>query len=221
MTNSSQRQIRLAYADDHPLVRQGICSYLKEFGCFEIDIQADNGAELIQLLKKAKTLPDICILDISMPVKNGYDTIIEIKSYWPSMKFLILTMYDEEYAIIRMLRNGANGYMLKNCRPDELRKALMSIHLIGCYHSELTISHTHNAINGNVNNLLKLNDKELQFLSYCCSDYHYKQISEKMGVSQRTVEGYRDDLFDKLKIKTRTGLAIYAMNIGIVPFRNR
>lgn len=216
MTSQNFRKISLAYAEDHVLIREGISSFLKEFGCFEIIIEANNGAELIHHLKKSKTLPDICILDIRMPVKNGYETITEIKSIWPIMKFLILTMFDEEYAIIQMLRSGANGYILKNCSPNELKKALISIHQLGSYHSELTINLIHNAIANN--NLLKFNEREIQFLSFSCSDLPYREIAEKMGVSLRTVHGYRDGLFDKLRLKTRTGLAMFAMNAGITPF---
>jgi two-component system invasion response regulator UvrY len=213
----AERPIRVAFADACILCRTTLCTYLRDLGFFEIEIEADNGRELIQFLKTTTTLPDICVLDISMPVKNGYETIKEVRSCWPSIKFLILTSINSEYSVFEMLRNGASGYLLKNCNREELKKALVSIYDIGNYQSETTISKIHDAFNRDGKYLLKINDKEIQFLSYCCSDYHYKEIAQKMGVSPRTVEGYRDDLFEKLKVKTRTGLAMYAMSIGISP----
>lgn len=218
MISSDQKPIRLAYADAYPLIRHGICSFLKESDCFEICIHAGNGEELLQWLKNNSLVPDICIIDINMPVKNGYETIKEIKTLWPFMKVLVLTEVSNEYAIVHMLRNGVNGYVLKSSYPDELTRALLSIHNTGNYYSDLTIRHVHNAVSSNC---LKINDREIQFLSYCCSDFHYKEIAEKMGVSHRTVDGYREDLFDKLKIKTRTGLAMYAVSIGLLSFSAR
>ncbi len=215
MLTQTRKQIRLAYADQSVLVRHGIISFLKQSDYFEIDIQVNNGAELLNELKKQKNVPDICIMDINMPVKNGYDTIKEVKKIWPSMRILILTGVNSEYAIIQMLKNGANGYVLKTGFPEELRNALLTIFNVGNYHSELTTQHLHKAINTGYN-IPQINDKEIQFLSYCCSDYHYKEIALKMGVSVRTIEGYRDDLFDKLNVKTRTGLAMYAISIGII-----
>jgi two-component system, NarL family, invasion response regulator UvrY len=206
--------IHLAVADDHAIVRKGICAIIQSFGGFEIDIEADNGEELINKLEKAKTIPDICLLDINMPQKNGYDALIDIKIKWPTIKILVLTIFTNEYAIIRMLRSGANGYILKNCNPLDLKNALLTIQKSGYFHSDFLSTKA----NTEVSQLPKITDKEIQFLSLCCIDGGYKEIADLMGLSVRTVEGYRDSLFEKLKIKTRTGLVMYAISIGIVPF---
>src|SRR3569623_1674459 len=101
MKRSGQQLIRLAFAEDHKLVREGICSILKASGYFDIVIEAANGAELIECMKKAKTQPDICILDINMPLLDGYEALSEIRSLWPEMKFLVLTMYRDEYTVVK------------------------------------------------------------------------------------------------------------------------
>src|SRR5882757_8789478 len=107
-------KIKLAIADDHEIVRKGVMEIISGFGDFSIDIEADNGKDLYNKLLAAEVLPDIVVMDISMPVWDGYETLTAIKKKWPEMKVLILTMHKHEFAIIRMFRGGANGYLLKN-----------------------------------------------------------------------------------------------------------
>jgi two-component system, NarL family, invasion response regulator UvrY len=217
MKRTGKHLIRLALAEDHKLVRDGICSILKASGHFDIVIEAANGVELIDALKKVKVLPEICVLDINMPDMDGYETIEAVRSLWPAMKFLTLTMYRNEYAVVRMLRLGTNGYLLKSSSHTELINALIAIHHSGKYDSELALKYKRQIVNSLEIQFPTVTDRELKFLSYCCSDMRYKEIADKMHVSARTVEGYRNDLFNKLNIKTRTGLAMYAMNAGIAP----
>jgi len=212
-------QIHVAYADYYAIVRSSISTCVNASGHFIVDIQANNGEELIQQLKRTQILPDICILDINMPVKNGYETIKEAKKLWPSMKFLVLTTINKEYTILQMIKNGASGYLLKSCDPDELNKALISIYKTGYYLTELTSSQILSFLHEKDDSTIsKLNSKELQFLSLSASDYTYREIAQKMHVSPRTIDGYRDALFNKLNIKSRTGLAIFAISIGLFSF---
>jgi two-component system, NarL family, invasion response regulator UvrY len=217
MKRTGKHLIRLALAEDHKLVRDGICSILKASGHFDIVIEAANGVELIDALKKVKVLPEICVLDINMPDMDGYETIEAVRSQWPAMKFLTLTMYRNEYAVVKMLRLGTNGYLLKSSSHTELINALLAIYHSGKYDSELALKYKRQIVNSLEIQFPTVTDRELKFLSYCCSDMRYKEIADKMHVSARTVEGYRNDLFNKLNIKTRTGLAMYAMNAGIAP----
>jgi two-component system, NarL family, invasion response regulator UvrY len=219
MKSITQPIIRLAYADHYSIVRRSISSFISSYGCFEVEIQAENGEELIRRLKVAPSLPDICILDINMPIKNGYETIKEIKELWPGMKFLVLTAINKDYTILQMIKSGANGYLLKSCEPDELYRGLTSIYKTGYFITDLTSQHIFNFLKDGQNPLSKINKKELHFLSLCCTDYTYSEIAEIMHVSPRTVQGYRDILFEKLHVKTRLGLAIFAMSIGIVSFQ--
>lgn len=215
MKTPTNNAIRIALADDHALVRKGIKEILTSFG-FEICIDANNGQELLDELHVIDKLPDICVIDISMPVMDGYDTLAAIKKEWPHMRVLILTMFNNEHNIIRMLRNGASGYFLKNSDPDELKKAIQSIYDTGFYHSEL-VSNNFFKIMSDTASLPKFKDKEQQFLKYCCSDLTYDEISKKMFMSVRSVEGYRDQLFRKLNVNSRTGLALWAIRMGLVP----
>jgi DNA-binding NarL/FixJ family response regulator len=179
----------------------------------------DNGQELIKKLE-AGAEPDLVLMDINMPVMDGYEATKWIKNNRPLIKVLALSMYDEENAIMKMLRSGARGYILKDSEPSELRLALDAVVQKGYYYSELvtgklihSINHTEDETNGNT---VKLNDRELEFLKLACSELTYKEIAAEMHLSPRTIDGYRDALFEKLEIKTRTGLAIYAIKNGIV-----
>ena len=129
-------------------------------------------------------------------------------------------MYDTELNVIKMLRKGANGYVLKDADPEELRIAITRVHKDGFYHSEIVTGRMLNILHdpeGKMN--IEINDKELQFLGYCCTELTYKEIADKMFLSPRTIDGYRENLFKKLNITTRTGLAMYAIKAGVVSIK--
>jgi DNA-binding NarL/FixJ family response regulator len=160
-------------------------------------------------------------MDINMPVMDGYATAAHIKQHFPEIKVLALSMYDDEAAIIRMLKNGARGYILKDSDTPELKAAIEAVLTKGFYYTEMItgkLLHTINSSDeeGNTRKVLNLNEREMEFLKFSCSEMTYKEIADKMHLSPRTIDGYRDSLFDKLKIKTRVGLAIYAIKHGIV-----
>lgn len=216
---SKQKYIRVAIADDHIMMRKGAVSLLNSFEGVEVVLEADNGDMLIKQLKETKKIPDICILDISMPVLNGFETILELKYNWPEMKCLVLSMHNNEFSILRMIKSGANGYLLKASPPEELYAALLSIYKKGYYDSELVSSSIFQVVEAKFKNkelLPKITDKELEFLAFCCSELNYKEIAAKMKLSVRTVEGYRDNLFDKLQVNTRIGLVMFAINTGLL-----
>ncbi len=210
-------EIHIAYADDHTAVRKGIISFLSGLGGIVVDIEANNGKELIKQLEKVKRLPDVCLLDINMPQMDGFETLVEIKKRWQSMKVLILTVHDAELYVIRMIRNGANGYLLKSCDPEEIKKALFTIDTKGVYFSDVISSRFFHAIQNKEIKLPNFTAKEIEVLKYCCTDMSYAQIGEKMGTTSRSVEGYRDSLFKKLKVNSRVSLALYAVRFGYVP----
>ena len=203
--------INLAHADDHIIIRDAIGRLVCSFGDFEMGVTANNGSELIKKLEGVAQLPDICILDIGMPVMNGFETIAVIKKRWPSIKFLVLSMYSDELVVLKMIKSGANGFLVKSCGTDELRVALRAIFETGYYYSEMTTKLINKSFLQNGKSQLIVNSREMEFLSHCCEDCNYSEIAKKMGVSPRTVDGYRDSLFDKLQIKTRVGLAVYAI----------
>lgn len=211
-------KIKLALADDHNLFRKGVEELLEDFDNIEVLFSVANGKELIGKLSSATVLPDVCLLDINMPELNGFETAKQIKEQWPDIKILAVSVYDSEYNILGMLRAGAGGYILKDAQPDVLRKAIESLHDTGFYHSELVTGKILHRIISKPKDAVastELNEKELQFLKLCCSEMTYKEIADVMEISHRTIDGYRDQLFAKLNIKSRTGLVMYALKTGI------
>lgn len=209
----------IAYADNHIMVRKAISTFISTIPGFKVHCDVDNGRELIEHLNH-NHIPDICIIDVNMPVLNGYDTLSVIKDKWPQIPVLVLTSYNNEYAIMRMILNGANGYLLKNSHPSELEKALRTICNSGFYHSELLSGKLYYAIRNKIMTIPEISEREKQFLSLCCTDLTYVQIADKMKLSIRNVEACRDHLFQKLNVKTRNSLVVYAIKTGIVPVEN-
>lgn len=210
-------RIPIAMADDHVMMRSAIANFISSSSPFEVIIEAADGSELIEKLEKTAVMPKICILDINMKPMNGYETCVYIKKRWPEIKILALSMYNHEFSIIKMLKSGANGYLIKGADIRELVKALEDIYEKGYYSSELVASSFFQMLHKeNENPLHRINERDIKFLEYCCTEMNYKEIGAKMGVSTRTAEGYRNALFEKLNLNTRLGLVMFALNTGIV-----
>lgn len=213
-------KVKVALVDDHVMLRKGLISLVEKAG-FLVHSEFNNGSELINTLD-AKDLPDIALLDINMPVMDGFDTARWISKTHPSIKILALSMYDDELSIIRMLKSGARGYIVKDSDPGDLHAAIDSIMSRGYHYTEkisgLLIHRIHEetGMPGGVE--VKLNERETQFLILSCTEMTYKEIADKMNVSPRTVDGYREALFIKLNLKSRVGLVVYAIKNKIVLF---
>ena len=207
--------------DDHVLLRNGLANLIESFGSYKVLYEANNGKAFIEKLNP-KTLPVLVLMDINMPEMDGYETCLWLKNNYPDIKVLALSMYDNEHAVIRMFKAGAKGYILKDCEPAELRAALKAVITKGFYYSEMVtgkLIHTINTLDENdsqAKNIINLNDREIAFLKLACTELTYKEIADKMFVSPRTIDGYRDDLFEKLNIKTRVGLVMYAIKNGVI-----
>ena len=212
---------RVAVVDDHILLRNGLANLIRSFDQYDVIFEADNGKDFLSKLDK-NALPDIVLMDINMPEMDGYETALWLKRNHPEVKVLALSMYDNENAIIRMLKSGAKGYILKDIDPSEFRVALDALLRKGYYYSELVTGKLIHAVNHldepdqPIKNITTLNDREIDFLKYACSEMTYKEIADKMYLSPRTIDGYRDALFEKLNCKTRVGLVMYAIKNGIV-----
>lgn len=206
----------IALVDDHVLMRKGLASLLRDLDHVVL-LEANNGKDLLDELK-IKPLPDLILLDINMPQMDGYQTALWLRQTHPDVKILALSMYDDEAAIIHMLRNGARGYVLKDCEPKELRAAILSVIEKGFHYSDLVTGPVIRKVldSEGENVVSRLSDREIDFLTYACTEMTYKEIADKMGVSPRTVDGYRDELFRKLGVRSRVGLVIFAIKNGIV-----
>ena len=210
----------LVLTDDHILLRNGLAELVKSLG-HTVLFEADNGKNFIAKLDN-KLLPDVVLMDINMPEMDGFETASWIKNNHPEIKVLALSMYDNETSIIRMLKCGAKGYILKDSEPAELKSAIAAVMDKGFYYSDLVSGKLMHAINklddesDGLKSLVPLSDRETDFLKHTCSELTYKEIADKMFVSPRTIDGYRDALFEKLQLKTRVGLVMYAIKNGIV-----
>jgi len=220
MTTNSEI-ITVALADDHVLLRNALANLINNFGDFKVIIQASNGNELIEAIRNGK-IPKVAILDLNMPEKNGYDTAKWLKENYPEVEVLMLTMYDSDLALIRLLQVGVKGFLKKDIHPSELKFAIKSVAEEGYYYS-------HNATGKLVNLFRKgkessamqkavLNEIELSFLKSCASEMTYKEIAQIMKLNPRAVDNLRDNLFTKLDVKSRVGLVMYAMKHGVATF---
>lgn len=216
-TNS---KIKVVLVDDHVLLRNGLAGVVNSFDEYDVIFEANNGVDFQAKLNK-DNMPDLVLMDINMPDMDGYATAQWIKQNYPLIKVMALSMYDHENSIIRMFKAGAKGYILKDSEPTELKAALDSIVKKGYYYSELVTGKLIHSINKldddiDIKNLAQLSDREIEFLKLACTEMTYKEIADKMFLSPRTIDGYRDALFEKLNIKTRVGLVMYAIKNGIV-----
>lgn len=212
--------IRIALADDHTLFRKSLAHLLLEEADFEVVIEARSGNQLLAEIAQTRIVPDLCILDVNMPDGNGVETLRQLKESYPDVGVLILTMLDHEALILQMLRLGAGGFLLKEDEPEEMIRAVRSVVNDGFYHSELISDKMMRRVKGGKEMLPEtVSARERTFLELCVSELVYKEIATEMGVSLRTVHSYRDSLFEKLQIKSRTGLALFALRAGIVPLK--
>jgi DNA-binding NarL/FixJ family response regulator len=202
--------------DDHKVVCDGTAKLLEEKS-HQVLFTANNGVDFIEKLK-AGNVPEIVVMDVNMKPMDGYETAAWLKENHPDVKVLALSMFDDEAAIIRMLRNGARGYCLKGNDFNELVRAINEIALKGFYYSDLVTGPVIRKVldAGGSSEATRLNEREIEFLKYSCTEMTYKEVADKMNVSPRTVDGYRDELFRKLDVRSRVGLVIFAIKNGIV-----
>ncbi len=209
--------IKVALVDDHVILRKSLSVLIGMLQDFDVMMEAGNGKELIEQLKDDH-LPDIVLMDITMPVMDGVETTKWLKQNYPSIKVIALSMIKNDLIVIRMLKNGARGYILKDCEPEELREAMREVYEKGYFYNELVTPKMKGKSLEKEEPVSKvmINEGELIFLRWACTEKTYKEIADEMGVSARTVDGYRDALFQKLEVTTRVGLAIYAIRNELV-----
>ena len=213
------KQILVALADDHVLLRNALSLLIDGFGNCKVVLQCSNGRELCREIGQGLA-PDVVLLDLNMPEMNGYETAAWLHRERPGIHVLMLTMYDSELSMIKLLQSGVKGFLKKDIPPAELRFALQSVMESGYYYSNSSTGKLVNLFrrndDGGMLQRLLLNEQEILFLQLACSDMTYKEIAQKMGLNPRTVDTLRDQLFIKMDVKSRVGLAMVAIKQGIV-----
>lgn len=208
----------IVIVDDHILIAKAIGSILSNFDQFEVLYECENGRELQEKFNLKNNVPSIVLLDISMPIMDGFETAKWLKETHPQVLVMALSMQDDEQSVIKMVKSGARGYLLKNVHPIELENALNNLIRTGYYYPEWAANKMFASLSNDATpsqtEAIQLSDREKTLLQYCATEMSYKEIAEKMFCSNRTVESYRDSLCDKLGLKTRVGLAVYAIKNG-------
>jgi two-component system, NarL family, invasion response regulator UvrY len=213
----TNKKVQVAIADDHSLLRNALARLISGFEGYSILFEADNGKDLRTKIQQ-HVMPDIVLLDVNMPEMDGFEATQWLHAHHPQVKVLALSMISDERSIIKMFRLGAKGYLLKNTNPAELKEALDSVMDKNVYVSEYVSNKLVSGLRHDADHPEKeivLNEKEREFLRWTCSELSYKDIAANMFLSPRTIDDYRQSLFNKLKVHSRVGLVMYAIKNGI------
>ena len=211
----------VAIVDDHAMFRRGLSALINLFAHYKIRFEASGGKDFIRKVA-TEGVPDIVLLDITMPDMDGYATAEWIRKNYPQIKVLALSTMDSDSAIIKMIKHGAKGYILKDSEPEELKLAFDEVLSKGYFYNELVTRKVLGSINelvdakSEVHLFVKLTDREVEFIRHTCSEMTYQEIADKMCLSERTIDGYRESVFQKLGVKTRVGLVLYAVKNNLV-----
>lgn len=216
----NDQKIKVALVDDHILLRNALASLINSFGDCQVIQLASSGKELVDGMTIGQ-IPQVVILDLNMPIMDGFETARWLQENHQEVHVLMLTMYDSELSLIRLLQAGVKGFLKKDIHPEELKFAIQSVVQSGYYYSNHTtgklVNLFRNRSDGNAT-LYKamLTEQEVQFLKLACSDLTYKEVAQKLSLNPRSVDTLRDQLFTKLDVKSRVGLAMVAIKHGLV-----
>jgi DNA-binding NarL/FixJ family response regulator len=206
--------LQIVIVDDHRLFRSGIASLINKFSQYKILFEAGDGEELMRKLTP-KLKPDILLLDINMPKKDGIETAAWLRNTYPDICIIVLSMFEDAEKVLQMVKIGVKGYLLKDAEPAEFEQALKKVSEGDVYYPEFVTRHLIQNFSRQ-SEAVKLNSREIEFLKLAGSELTYKEIADQMCISARTVDGYRDQLFEKLQIKSRVGLVLYAIKNKLI-----
>lgn len=205
-------QFSVVVVDDHTLLSQAIQTMVNTFENFKVLYTCKNGQEVInQFLASPENIPNVVLMDINMPIMNGIETTEWITKNYSEVNVMALSVEDDDITVLKMLKAGAIGYLLKDTEKSVLEKALIEIVENGFYHTKNVTNLLMKSISGEVDEGIVLKDREIDFLKLACTELTYKEIADKMCLSPKTIDGYRNNLFVKLNVKNRVGLVMYAV----------
>ena len=206
---------RIGLVDDHQLFLKSLQLMLESFGNYEVVVEALNGESLKSKISSLATPPDLMLIDLNMPVLNGIATSKWLNEKYPAMKLVALSMNDTDTAIIEMFKAGCCAFLLKDTHPTELDKALKEVVTKGYYNADASnINFRRLLVKSTEAPAIVMTEKEKIFLSYACSELTYKQIASEMNLAERTIDGYRESLFQKFQVQSRVGLCLEALRKG-------
>lgn len=210
--------IKIGLTDDHTLLRNALAGVINKSGNFNVILEAGHGCELIEKIE-AGIVPDVLLLDLNMPKLDGYDTAKWLQENRPDIHVLMLTMYDTEPTMMRLLQAGVKGFLQKDSDVAELRTAINCVVKTGYYYTNNTTGKLINLFRKNMEQSVltraMLSEMEIRFLKWVCTDLTYKEIAKRMHINVRAVDNLRDNLFGKLEVKNRVGLVMYSVRHGI------
>ncbi|MDQ2721120.1 MAG: response regulator transcription factor [Bacteroidota bacterium] len=217
MTNET---INVAIADDHKIFRKGVILSLRTYHNIKFIYEAENGEELIKEIEKEQ--PDIVLMDLKMPIKDGIETTKYLNKHFPAIRILILTMFEDERFVGHLMDSGANGYLLKSTEPSEIKQAIMDVMKTGFYLNNfvnrvlIKKNYSRQKFHPNLNNEIVVSEREKEVLSLVCMEYTAQEIAQKMDISARTVEAIKDRLMERFGVKNSVGLVFFAMKNSLI-----
>lgn len=214
-------EISIILADDHSLFRKGMKKLIDELPYMRVTHEAFDGEELLRILGAIEQKPDVILMDLNMPNLNGIEATAVIHKKYPSIKIIVLTTYDDEQYIVRMVEKGADGYLFKNADIEEVEKAIRDVTSTGFYFNDkmMTALRKGSALktkNVSFNGAVNLTARELEILRLICTELTATEIAEKLFISMRTVDGHRQHLLEKTGARNTAGLVIYAVKKGLL-----
>lgn len=211
-------KITVAIVDDHKMHIDAVKRLITESGKIEVVAAALNGEAFLQQLSVLPQPPDIALIDVEMKTMNGITVATTIQERYPSVKMAALSQREDDYTIIKMIRAGCCAYLIKNSMDfDQLENAILEINTQGYYNADaININHRRLLTKTMQEEDLKITDREREFLQLACSDLAYKQVADKMNLSERTIDGYRENLFSKLNVHTRVGMVLEGLRRGVI-----
>ncbi|HRP56057.1 response regulator transcription factor [Agriterribacter sp.] len=212
--------IKVAIADDHKIFRKGVILSLRQYTNIKFVLEAENGEELLTGLPVAE--PDVVLMDLRMPVKDGIEATKTISRQYPDLRVIVLTMYEDERFVSHLMENGANGYLLKSADPAEIKKAIVEVMARGYYLNNfvnkvlLKKSHARTKSIPSLTNEVVISDKEREVLRLLCMEFTATEIAQKMEISPRTVEAIKDRMMERYSVKNTAGLVFFAVKNNLI-----
>ena len=213
--------IKVAIADDHQIFRKGVILSLRQYTNIKFIFEAENGEDLIQKLTDNEA-PDVILMDLKMPVKDGIETTKYLNKHFSSIRIIILTMYEDERFVGHLMDSGANGYLLKSTDPAEIKKAITDVMRTGFYLNNfvnkilIKKNYAKQKFNPNLNSEVVISEREKEVLTLVCMEFTAHEIAQKMEISARTVEAIKDRLMERFGVKNSVGLVFYAMKNSLI-----